>query len=193
MKRICVYCGSSPGKNENFSLQAKQLGKCLADANIELVYGGASVGLMGSVADAVMSHGGKVIGVIPKALVRKEVCHEHLTELQIVDSMHDRKAAMAELSDGFIALPGGLGTLEELFEILTWGQLGFHNKPCGLINVDGYYDHLIRFLEHSVSERLLKREHSDLLMVQSTPEELLTAMMDFTPEQTDKWINRDDL
>ncbi|MDD1633959.1 MAG: TIGR00730 family Rossman fold protein, partial [Methylococcaceae bacterium] len=145
---ICIYCGSSPGRLDAYASAAFSLAESLVSRNIRLVYGGASIGIMGMVADQVLKLGGQVIGVIPKALAHKEVAHHHLTELHVTQSMHERKMLMAELSDGFIALPGGIGTLEELFEIWTWAQLGFHNKPCGLLNVEGYYDSLIGFLDH---------------------------------------------
>ena len=149
IKRICVYCGSSPGKNPAYSLAADTLARELCRREIGLVYGGAEVGVMGAIANAVLTAGGEAIGVIPKSLAVKEVAHDSLSELHVVASMHERKAMMAELADGFIALPGGWGTLEEIFEMLTWAQLGFHDKPCGLLNIDGYYDGLIDFLENS--------------------------------------------
>jgi uncharacterized protein (TIGR00730 family) len=164
IRSICVYCGSQSGANPIFQQQAKILGKTLVENNIELVYGGGNVGLMGILADEVMRLGGRVIGIIPIALHEKEVAHLSITELHIVADMHERKAKMAAISDGFIALPGGLGTLEELFEALTWSQLGFHNKPIGLLNIDHYYDDLIRFLDHSVKQKFVNQKHFDLLI-----------------------------
>ena len=155
IKSICVYCGSSSGADPDFAKHAGVLGRLLADKDLCLIYGGARVGLMGAVANAALNAGGKVTGVMPDFLVRKEVAHQALTELKIVKSMHERKTIMAELADAFIALPGGLGTLEELFEVLTWAQLRLHSKPCGLLNTNSYFDHLITFLDHSVSQGLL--------------------------------------
>lgn len=155
-----------------------------------LVYGGASVGIMGEIAAAVLDAGGEVTGVIPQALVRKEVSHHGLTELKVVASMHERKAVMAELADGFIALPGGFGTFEELFEILTWSQLGFHQKPCGLLNVAHYYDQLIGFLDQAVSSGFVRESHRQMLMVAEDPGVLLDAMLEYRPPQVDKWIGR---
>ncbi len=157
IKKICVYCGSSPGKNPAFSHAANRLARVMCERGIGLVYGGAAVGVMGVVANAVLAAGGEAIGVIPRSLAVKEVAHSNLTELHVVASMHERKAMMAELADGFVALPGGWGTLEEIFEILTWAQLGFHEKPCGLLNIDGYYDHLIRFLENAFEQQFVNR------------------------------------
>ncbi|MCP4722847.1 MAG: TIGR00730 family Rossman fold protein, partial [Desulfobacteraceae bacterium] len=156
MKKICVYCGSSPGRHPEYVAAARFLAEELLSRKIGLVYGGAHVGIMGEIADTVLKGGGEVIGIMPRALVDKEVSHPGLTELKIVDSMHQRKAMMADLSHGFIALPGGLGTIEELFEALTWAQLGFHKKPCGLLNARGYYDHLSAFLDHTVEEKFVK-------------------------------------
>lgn len=192
MKRICVYCGSSLGKRPDYAIAAHSLAKEMVNRNIGLVYGGASIGIMGQVADAVLSLGGEVIGVIPQALAAKEVSHNDLTELKVVDSMHARKTMMADLSDGFIALPGGLGTLEELFEILTWAQLGFHQKPCGLLNIDGYYDCLITFLDHGVDEAFIKPIHRSLLQVSDNPDQLLDTFASFQPSITEKWIEHDE-
>ncbi|MBT3880148.1 MAG: TIGR00730 family Rossman fold protein, partial [Candidatus Scalindua sp.] len=159
MKRLCVYCGSSSGRQPGYAQVARQLAHAMVSKNIDLVYGGASVGIMGEIANAVLGEGGDVIGVIPKGLFAKEVAHTGITELREVGSMHERKALMADLSDGFIALPGGLGTIEEIFEIITWSQLGMHRKPCGLLNVNNYYDKLIGFLDHAVSEQFIKATH----------------------------------
>tara|TARA_R110000782_G_scaffold247564_3_gene334366 strand:- start:930 stop:1469 length:540 start_codon:yes stop_codon:yes gene_type:complete len=176
MKNICVYCGSSSGRRPEYSYAARSLAKALTSRGIGLVYGGASVGIMGEIADAVLASGGEVIGVIPQALADKEVAHEGLTGLKVVGSMHERKQVMMDLSDGFIALPGGLGTQEELFEVLTWAQLGLHTKPCGLLNVEGYYDKLCAFLNHAVGEQFVKTHHREMLLVENSPEKLLTLM-----------------
>lgn len=185
---LCVYCGSSPGRRSEYVEGAQSLARLLAGEGIELVYGGASVGVMGVLADAVLTEGGDVIGIIPEDLVEEEVAHEGLTELHVVDSMHDRKARMADFSDGFVALPGGLGTIEELFEVLTWAQLGFHQKPCGLLNVCGYYDQLSGFLDHAVSEQFLKEKHRSMLMIEEKPEQLLRRFQRYEAPQGGKWI-----
>ncbi len=190
MKKICVYCGSSSGKGDAYLAAADKLADALVSRGLELVYGGASIGIMGALASAVMERGGSVIGIMPQALMRREIGNDHLTELQVVDSMHERKAAMADQSDGFIALPGGMGTFEELFEILTWAQLGFHNKPVGLLNIDGYYDHLIQFLDHAVEQGLLRQQHRDLLRVQQDPETLLDNFLSEPAPLLDIWIER---
>lgn len=192
MKKICVYCGSSSGKGDAYLAAADSLAQALVERDLGLVYGGASIGVMGALAQAVMKRGGEVVGIMPEALMRREIGSNHLSELQVVGSMHERKAAMAEQSDGFIALPGGMGTFEELFEILTWGQLGFHNKPIGLLNINGYYDHLIRFLEHSVSEGLLRQQHRDLLRVAQTAEDLLDSFLNEPAPLLDIWIEKKD-
>jgi len=188
MQRLCVFCGSSAGADPRFREAAEQLGKLLARRAVGLVYGGGRVGLMGILADAVLSHGGEAIGVIPKALARKEVAHLGLSELRIVDSMHARKALMADLADGFIALPGGLGTLDELCEILTWGQLGLHRKPTGILNPAGYFDLFLEFLDRAVSERLLRPEHRSRVLVESEPEALLDRIGDWKPVAVEKWL-----
>jgi uncharacterized protein (TIGR00730 family) len=192
MKKVCVYCGSSPGRQPAYLESARSLGVELARRGIGLVYGGASIGMMGEIADAVLRHGGEVTGIIPQALMDKEVSHHGLTELKVVKSMHERKATMADLSDGFIALPGGLGTVEELFEILTWSQLGFHAKPSGLLNVIGYYDLLSKFLNHSVEEKFVHELHRQLLIIEKQPEILLDAMEVYQAPKVDKWIGRPD-
>lgn len=189
MKRICVYCGSSSGKSPEYIESAHALAEALVERGIGLVYGGASVGIMGAIADTVLDHGGEVIGVIPQSLVEKEVSHHGLTELKVVASMHERKAAMAEISDGFIALPGGLGTLEELFEMLTWSQLGFHQKPCGILNVKQYFDHLRLFLDHAVEQQFVKDVHRNMLLVEQNPSKLLTLMADYRPLAVGKWMS----
>jgi len=188
MKSLCVYCGSSLGKSPFFLAAAKALAHELVRRDIRLVYGGASVGIMGVIADTVLAGGGQVVGVIPQALLDKEVSHTGLTELFVVDSMHTRKAKMAELSDGFVALPGGFGTLEELFEVLTWSQLGFHQKPIALLNVEGYYDHLLAFLQQSVDQQYLKAQHHKLLLASDDVEHMLEQLLNYKPVAGDKWI-----
>lgn len=176
MKTVCVYCGSSSGARLEYLEAATSLGSRLARYGKRLVYGGACVGVMGRVADAVLENGGEVVGVIPQGLMERDLAHQGLTQLHVVATMHERKAMMAELSDAFIALPGGIGTFEELFEILTWAQLGIHHKPCGLLNVAGYYDPLLVFLDHSVQEGFLAPEHRSLLLVENEPEALLKRL-----------------
>lgn len=186
MKRICVFCGSRPGLQPEYNMLARQLGLILARKNIGLVYGGGKVGIMGKIAQTVMENGGEVIGVIPKGLVEKELAFTELTDLRVVDSMHSRKALMAELSDGFIALPGGLGTMEEFFEVLTWAQLSIHQKPCGLLNVKGYYNKLIDFIDHAVNELFVDKEHRSMILVDDTPEGLLNQFETYEPPTIDK-------
>ena len=166
---------------------AKELGRVLATRKVGLVYGGARVGLMGVVADAVLAAGGQATGVIPAALVAKEIAHDGLTDLRVVQSMHERKTVMADLSDAFVALPGGWGTLEEFFETLTWGQLGLHQKPCGLLNVRGYFDRLLSFIEHSIEEGFVKREHRSMMAVSASPAELLDLFVSYEPPPIEKW------
>jgi hypothetical protein len=190
VRRLCVFCGSSPGRLPRYRHAAEALGATLAKKGIGLVYGGGAVGLMGIVADAALAHGGEVIGIIPNALARKEIAHESLTELRVVASMHERKALMADLSDGFVALPGGVGTLEEFFEILTWSMLGLHAKPCGLLDVDGYYRPLLALLDHAVAERFVKPVHRALVLVEQDPERLLRAFQEFRAPRAEKWIDR---
>ncbi|TAK63185.1 TIGR00730 family Rossman fold protein [Methylobacter sp.] len=189
---ICIYCGSSSGRLDAYASAALSMAESLVNRNIKLVYGGASIGIMGMMADQVLKLGGQAIGVIPKALAHKEVAHQHLTELHVTQSMHERKMLMAELSDGFIALPGGIGTLEELFEIWTWAQLGFHQKPCGLLNVEGYYDSLIEFLDHVRAEKFVKHHHRAMLMVESGPEALLDRYVDYQPPTVEHWLGKDE-
>lgn len=177
MKRICVFCGSTFGAKEQYKKAAQELGQLMAKKNIGLVYGGGNVGLMGEIANAVLKADGNVIGVIPNFMVEKELAHRQLTELKVVNSMHERKALMAELSDGFIALSGGIGTFEELFEILTWRQLGIHNKPCGILNVANYYDKLIDFINYSVEEEFVKSETRGLIFVESESTKLLERFL----------------
>jgi uncharacterized protein (TIGR00730 family) len=191
MKRLCVYCGSSSGSRPDYILAARQLAKTMVSKDIDLVYGGASVGIMGEIANAVLEEGGNVIGIIPKDLFVKEVAHTGLTELREVASMHERKLLMAELSDGFIALPGGFGTFEEIFEIITWSQLGMHQKPCGLLNVYNYYDKLIEFLDHAVSEHFIKEIHRSIMLIEECPEILLEKIEAYKAIESVKWIDRD--
>jgi uncharacterized protein (TIGR00730 family) len=190
MKCLCVFTGSSPGARPEYGEAAQALGQALVTRELGLVYGGGNVGLMGILADTVLEQGGHVIGVIPESLVRREVAHTGLSEQHVVGSMHERKAMMAELSSGFIALPGGIGTLEETFEILTWAQLGFHAKPCGLLDVCGYYTELLAFLDRSVEERFVKPEHRALLEVQTSPDAILDAFERYEPSSVTKWIDR---
>jgi uncharacterized protein (TIGR00730 family) len=190
MKRVCVFAGSSAGSRDEYQDAARALGRTLAERGIGLVYGGARVGLMGIIADATLTAGGEAIGVIPAALVAREIAHEGLTELRIVSSMHERKALMADLSDAFIAVPGGWGTLEEFFEVLTWAQLGLHRKPCGLLNVLGYFDGLLSFLEHAVGERFLRREYASMIAVAASPAALLDRLGSYAPPAVEKWIER---
>ena len=193
MKRICVFCGSNAGHDPRYRADAERLGRLLAGRGIELVYGGGNVGLMGIIADACLGAGGTVIGVIPEALIGKEVAgrvvdHRGLTRLEVVDSMHTRKARMAELADGFIALPGGFGTFEEFCEILTWGQLGFHVKPMGLLNVNGFYDPLLTLFERAVADGFLRQENRAMALAAEDIETLLAAMAAFRPEPVSKWL-----
>lgn len=192
MKRVCVFSGSSPGRLPIYAAGADRFGRLLARCGLGLVYGGASIGLMGRVADAVLDEGGEVIGVIPQALVKKEVVHGGLPDLRVVDSMHERKALMADLADGFVALPGGLGTLEEFCEILTWAQLGIHQKPVGLLDLDGYFQPLLRFLDHIVSERFMRPEHRSMVVVEEDPEPLIDAIRRYQPAEQTKWLEKDE-
>ncbi|MGH1433432.1 MAG: TIGR00730 family Rossman fold protein [Lewinella sp.] len=188
MQAITVFCGSSSGRKPIYAAQATSLGETLAQSGITLVYGGAQVGLMGAVADGALAEGGKVIGVIPGFLGRKEIAHSGLTELIVVKSMHERKQRMNELCSGVIALPGGFGTLEELFEMLTWGQLGLHQKPIGILNVDGYYDDLIKLLQSMVSNGLLRESNYAMVLVDESIDKLLQKMKDYEPPREKKWM-----
>jgi uncharacterized protein (TIGR00730 family) len=190
MERLCVFSGSSPGAHSDYLRAAQELGRALADQDVALVYGGASVGLMGAVADAMLDAGGEAIGVIPQALVDREIAHPGLADLRVVGSMHERKALMAELADGFVALPGGMGTLEELFEVYTWTQLGLHSKPLGLLDVRGYYAKLVAFLDHTVAERFMTVEHREMLVVEQRAEALLEAFRRWRAPVRTKWIER---
>jgi uncharacterized protein (TIGR00730 family) len=176
LKSVCVFCGSSDGARPEYRAMAERVGQLLARNGITSVYGGASIGLMGAFADAALATGGRVIGVLPEALAEKELAHRRLTELHIVSSLHVRKALMAEQSDGFIALPGGYGTLDELFEVLTWAQIGLHHKPCGLLNHEGFFDQLLAYLDHAMREGMLRPQHRKMLLVETDPEQLLKRM-----------------
>jgi uncharacterized protein (TIGR00730 family) len=190
MKRVLVFCGSSPGVRPEYAAAAGELGHLLAERELELVNGGASVGLMGAVADATLAAGGTAIGVIPNRLVEAEVAHAGLTKLHIVDTMHERKALMSELADAVIALPGGTGTLDELFELFTWSQLGLVRMPLGLLDVAGYWDPLLAFLKHAVTERFLRAEHLATLIVSLEPGALLDELAASEPRTLDKWLDR---
>jgi uncharacterized protein (TIGR00730 family) len=190
MRRVLVFCGSSPGRLPDYVECSRALGAELAARGLGLVYGGAQVGVMGAVADAVLAAGGEVIGVIPRMLVDREVAHTGLSDLRVVETMHERKALMESLADGVIALPGGFGTLEELFEIVTWAQLGIHAKPVGLINVAGYWDQLLAFIDHMSAERFLHTQQRDALLVADSPTELLERMASHQPVVLDKWLDR---
>lgn len=187
MKRICVYCGSSPGERADYRSAATSLAAELVARDLELVYGGSSKGIMGVLADAVLEHGGRVCGVMPHAMVRKEIAHDGLTEMHVTETMHERKAMMAERADGFVALPGGFGTLEEIIEVLTWGQLGFHGKPCGLLNIAGYYDHLCDFMAHAEHEGFLKPAHRSMLLIARDAAVLLDAFASYGAPKVEKW------
>jgi len=193
MRRICVFAGSSIGARPEYRAAASALGRALSERQIDLVYGGAHVGLMGAVADAVLADGGCVTGVIPDAMVSKELAHTGVTELHVVASMHERKALMADLSDAFVALPGGWGTWEELFEVLTWAQLGLHAKPCGLLNAGGYFDGLLAFMVHAMDEGFVRPEQNAMLLVADTPEGLLDQMAAYRPPLVAKWIEKSDI
>ena len=190
LNRICVFCGTNPGARPEYGAAARQLGQVLAEQDIELVYGGASVGIMGELADSVQEHGGHVTGIIPQQLVEKEAAHTGIPNLIVVASMHQRKSQMADMSDGFIAMPGGIGTLEGFFEILTWGQLGIHAKPSGVLNVKGYFDGLTGFLDHAVREGFLTAEHRNHIIVENDPARLLDRMRAYTPPEGEKFMGR---
>jgi uncharacterized protein (TIGR00730 family) len=192
MKRICVFSGSSPGARPAYLKAAQRLGGLLAERKIGMVFGGGCVGLMGAAADAALAEGGEVIGVIPDSLMRREIGHRGVTKLHVVKSMHERKALMADLSDAFIALPGGYGTLEEFAEVVTWSQLGIQVKPCGLLNVEEYWDGLLKFLDHAVDEQFVRPENSQLILVATTPESMLERLLDWTPPaHVEKWLGRE--
>jgi uncharacterized protein (TIGR00730 family) len=188
MQRVCVFCGSSVGGSGEYAAAARAMGFALVARGLSLVYGGGQVGLMGVIADAVLEAGGEAIGVIPHALNAREIAHPRLTALHVVDSMHERKAKMAEMSDAFIALPGGFGTYEEFFEVVTWTQLGVHKKPCGLLNVDGFYDPIVEFLDHAVREQFIRRVHRETVLMDSDPARLLDALSRVVLPDVPKWI-----
>lgn len=192
MQRLCVFCGSSVGRRAAYVEAARRVGALLASRGIGLVYGGGNVGLMGELADAVLSARGEVVGVIPDALVARELAHRGVTDLRIVTSMHERKALMADLSDAFLALPGGFGTFEEFCEAVTWTQLGLHAKPCGLLNVEGYYDPLLALFDSGVRERFIREENRAIVLSDRDPERLLDALMVARPSMVPKWIRRDE-
>lgn len=190
MQKVCVFCGSRPGADPKFMSDAKALGRAIADTGRVLVYGGASVGLMGAVADAVLEGGGKAIGVMPQALVDREIAHRGLTELHVVSSMHERKALMAELADAFIAMPGGLGTLEELFEVWTWSQLGIHQKPIGIFGPEEFFGPLFQFLDGLVAQRFVRPEHRGAIAFDENPHALLEILAQRGPAVAPKWLDR---
>jgi uncharacterized protein (TIGR00730 family) len=191
IQSICIFCGSSHGFAPEYALMAREMGRAIAARGWTLVYGGGNVGLMGVVADAALAAGGKVIGVIPEALLARELGHRGITELRVVDTMHERKAMMADLADAFIALPGGIGTFEEFFEVLTWAQLGIHRKPCGLLNTRGYYQPMMDLLGMAVNEGFLRAEHQGMVLTAERVEDLLAKLETHQPPQTAKWIGRD--
>lgn len=190
MKSICVFTGANPGTRPEFAETARETGMALAQAGITLVYGGAASGCMGLIADAALAHGGTVIGVITEYLLDKEIAHTGLTRLHVVDDMHQRKDLMAELSDGFMALPGGMGTLDELFEMLTWSQLRLHAKPCGLVNTLGYYDRLAAFLDHATDNGFIRAPHRNMLLMADTPAELIEQFAAYEHQVVEKWIKK---
>jgi len=189
IRRLAVFCGSNPGARPEYVEGARALGRLLSQRGICVVYGGSSVGLMSAVAEAVLDELGDIIGVIPRMLVEREVAHKALTDLRIVESMHERKALIAELSDGFVAMPGGIGTLEEFFEIWTWAQLGVHNKPCGLLNIAGYFDPLLAFLDRAVEEKFVRNVHRSMVIVETDPVALLEKFEAYQPPNVVKWLN----
>lgn len=191
MKSCCVFCGSSVGARESYRERAAELGRELAGRGIRLVYGGADVGLMGAVANAVLESGGEAVGIIPRGLAAKEVMHHGLTELHVVESLHERKSMMSAAAEGFIALPGGMGTFEELLETLTWAQLGIHTRPVGVLDVGGYYEPLLALLDRAVEERFLRPEHRRLVIVERRPAALLDRMAAYSPEHVTKWLDRE--
>lgn len=191
LRSVCVFCGSNPGRDPRYGAAAADMGREIADRGMRLVYGGGRTGLMGRVADAALEHGGEAVGVIPRALMDREVGHTGLTELRLVDSMHERKATMAGLADAFIALPGGLGTLEEIFEVWTWTQLGVHRKPIGFLNIAGFFDPLVEFLEGIVAEAFLRPSHRDLAVFSGSPAELLVRLSETDVPAVSKWLELD--
>jgi uncharacterized protein (TIGR00730 family) len=192
LRRVCVFCGSNPGRRPEYLRTAREMGRVLVERGLGLVYGGGNVGLMGAVADTVLAAGGEVVGVIPEALMAREVGHTGLSHLHVVKTMHERKAMMADLCDGFVALPGGFGTFEEFCEVLTWSQLGIHPKPCGLLNVAGFYDTLLALFDHATAEGFVSRNHRALVIEDTDPARLLDRFAAFTPSITSKWIGPDE-
>jgi uncharacterized protein (TIGR00730 family) len=186
LKRISVFCGSSPGRDKEYSIAAKALGQSLVNNDIGLVFGGGAVGLMGVIARTVLEKGGEVVGVIPEAMVKKEVALKEVPDLRIVGSMHERKALIAELSDGFIAMPGGLGTIEEIFEALTWTQLDIQSKPCGFLNAGNYFEHLIKFLDHMSEQKFINKKHRSMIILEKDPEILLAKIKSYQHPKVDK-------
>jgi uncharacterized protein (TIGR00730 family) len=193
METVCVFCGSRDGSRPSYKAAAERMGATLARRGLGLVYGGGQVGMMGALADAALKEGGKVVGVIPKALVRREDAHTGISELHVVGSMHERKKLMADLSDGFVALPGGYGTLEEFLEVLSWAQLGIHQKPCGLLDVDGFFESLSSLFDKAVVEGFVSPDHRSLVLMEKDPQLLLDTMHRYAPPKTKKWVGRQDL
>ena len=189
IKAVCVYCGSAPGARPVYAEAAKAFGRALVEADMSLVYGGGRVGLMGLIADEVLANGGRAVGVIPELLLKKEVGHTDLTELHVVPDMHERKKKMADLSDAFVAMPGGVGTFEELFEVYTWAQLGYHQKPVALLNIDGFYDPLINLLQHTVDEGFMRQTYFDILQMDADPAALIGKLQRYQPPASDKWAD----
>jgi uncharacterized protein (TIGR00730 family) len=192
MRSVCVFCGSSTGSRPEYAEAARRTGAALAARRLDLVYGAGNIGLMGVLADAALAGGGRVVGVIPHALLARELAHQGLSELHVVETMHQRKMLMADRSDAFVALPGGFGTLDELFEILTWAQLGIHAKPIGLLNVGGFFDTLLGWVRHAAAEGFIRQQHLALLNVSTDPEGLLDLLMRHEPPSVSKWADRDD-
>jgi uncharacterized protein (TIGR00730 family) len=193
VRRVCVFCGANPGARPAYAAAAEELAALLVSDDIGVVYGGGGVGLMGKLADAVLANGGEITGVIPRALIDKEIDHHSVPDLRVVESMHERKALMAELADAFVALPGGIGTLEELFEVYTWAQLGLHQKPCGLLDVEGYYEGIAAFLDHAVRECFLREDHRETLIVEREAATLLERLKSHEPTAVQpKWIDREE-
>lgn len=191
LKRICVFCGSSLGARPSYRQAAERLGELLAERGIGVVFGGGCIGLMGALADAALHKGGEVIGVIPESLVHREIAHQGVTKLHVVETMHQRKALMADLSDAFIALPGGYGTLEELLEAITWSQLGIQQKPCGLLNIEKYWDGLLAVLDHAVDEQFVRPENAQLVLVAQNPESMIERLKEWTPpDHIEKWLDK---
>ena len=190
LRSLCVYCGSASGRQPAYADAARALAQAMVARDIRLVYGGASVGIMGTVADEILRLGGEAVGVIPQALMRKELAHAGLTELHVTPSMHARKMLMAELADGFVALPGGIGTFEEIFEVWTWAQLGFHAKPCGLLDVNGYYSGLCAFLDHVRDQGFMKDAHRGMLLCDADASRLLDRLADYEPPRVQKWVRQ---